>query len=50
MRAVIMTDTFQAAVLIISLILVVVLGQSLVGSVSDVVNVTYKSGRIELLK
>lgn len=50
MKAVIMTDTFQAAVLAISLILIVVLGQSIVGSGSDVLNVAYKSGRIELLK
>lgn len=50
MKAVIMTDTFQAAVLAISLILVMILGQTVVGSVFDVLNVAYKSGRIEFLK
>lgn len=50
MKAVIMTDTFQAAVLMISLFAIVILGQLLVGSVSDVFNIALKSGRIELFR
>ncbi|XP_065221049.1 putative sodium-dependent multivitamin transporter [Planococcus citri] len=48
MKAVIMTDTFQAAVLMISLFLIMILGQMLVGSVYDVFNIVAESGRIEL--
>lgn len=50
MKAVIMTDTFQAVVLILSLILIIVLGQLEVGSISHVFNIAYESGRIELFK
>ncbi|KAL6955275.1 hypothetical protein U1Q18_045055 [Sarracenia purpurea var. burkii] len=50
MKAVIMTDTFQAAILMISLILIMILGQILVGSVYDVFDIVSESGRIELTK
>lgn len=50
MKAVIMTDTFQAAVLMVSLFVVVIIGQAVVGSVSEVFDVAVESGRIELSK
>ena len=51
MKAVIMTDTFQAVVLMVSLFILVILGQYTVnGSILDVFNIAYKSGRIEFFK
>uniref|UniRef100_A0A1B6M044 Sodium-coupled monocarboxylate transporter 1 n=1 Tax=Graphocephala atropunctata TaxID=36148 RepID=A0A1B6M044_9HEMI len=50
MKAVIMTDTFQAAVLVLSILAIILLGQGYVGGFSHVVNLNYNSGRIELFE
>lgn len=51
MKAVIMTDTFQAIVLVVSLFALVMCGQYVFGgSISDVYNIAYKSGRVEFFK
>jgi len=50
MKAVIMTDTFQAAVLVLSIVAIIVLGQDLVGGFKHIVDVNYKSGRIEVFE
>uniref|UniRef100_A0A1B6F543 Sodium-coupled monocarboxylate transporter 1 n=1 Tax=Cuerna arida TaxID=1464854 RepID=A0A1B6F543_9HEMI len=50
MKAVIMTDTFQAAVLILSILAIIILGQGLVGGFSHIIDVNYESGRIELFE
>ncbi|XP_054271258.1 sodium-coupled monocarboxylate transporter 1-like [Macrosteles quadrilineatus] len=50
MKAVIMTDTFQAAVLVLSIVAIIALGQDLVGGFKHIVDVNYKSGRIEVFE
>lgn len=50
MKAVIMTDTFQAAVLIGSILLVLYLGEKFVGGVGIIWSESYKTDRLELFK
>lgn len=50
MKAVIMTDTFQAAVLIVSILAIVVLGQLYVGGFDQLLNLNYNTNRIELFE
>ncbi|KAF5294064.1 hypothetical protein FQA39_LY13538 [Lamprigera yunnana] len=49
MKAVIMTDTFQAAVLVVSIVLVLYFGDKLVGGVSVIWPENYNTNRLEIL-
>lgn len=48
MKAVIMTDTFQAAVLVVSLLVIVIWGMIIEGGVAKVFEAIENSGRLEL--
>lgn len=50
MKAVIMTDTFQALVLMASIIAVMLIGNSYTGGFSEVLNANTQSGRMEFFK
>ncbi|XP_075214771.1 sodium-coupled monocarboxylate transporter 1-like isoform X2 [Lycorma delicatula] len=50
MKAVIMADTFQAVVLILSIATILILGNSVVGGFSNIIESNIKSGRIEFLE
>lgn len=50
MKAVIITDTFQAAVLIGSIVLVMYLGEQDVGGTGVIWSSNYKTERLELFK
>lgn len=50
MKAVIMTDTFQAAVLVGSILLVVLLGENFVGGPETIWSENWKTHRLELFK
>jgi sodium-coupled monocarboxylate transporter 8/12 len=50
MKAVMITDTFQAGVLIVSILVVLGLGDWMAGGTASVWNYSSLSGRIELFK
>lgn len=50
MKAVIITDTFQAAVLVGSIVLVMYLGEHDVGGTGAIWSASYKTDRLELFK
>lgn len=50
MKAVIMTDTFQTVVLVGSLLLVLVYGESMVGGPAVIWSHSYNTDRLELFK
>lgn len=50
MKAVIITDTFQAAVLVGSIVLVMYLGEQDVGGMGVIWSANYKTERLELFK
>lgn len=50
MKAVIMTDTFQAAVLVGSIVLVFLLGENFVGGPEVIWSENWKSKRLEIFK
>lgn len=50
MKAVIMTDTFQAAVLVGSILLIVHLGEKYVGGVGPIWSQSYNTDRLEIFK
>lgn len=50
MKAIIMTDTFQACVLVASILLVLYLGERYVGGVGVIWSESYKTERLEIFK
>lgn len=50
MKAVIITDTFQAAVLVGSILLIMYLGESYVGGTGVIWSANYNTDRLELFK
>lgn len=50
MKAVIIADTFQAAVLIGSIVLIMYLGQKFVGGTGVIWSTNYNTDRLELFK
>lgn len=50
MKAVIITDTFQAAVLVGSIVLVMYLGENDVGGTGVIWSANYRTERLELFK
>lgn len=50
MKAVIIADTFQAAVLIGSILLIVILGDQFVGGTGVIWSENYNSGKLEIFE
>lgn len=50
MKAVIITDTFQAAVLIVSIIVIMYLGEQYVGGTGAIWSTNYNTERLEIFK
>lgn len=50
MKSVIMTDTFQAFVLVISIIAVMAIGNSMLNGASNILETNAKTGRLEFFK
>lgn len=50
MKAVIMADTFQAVVLVLSILIILILGNNVVGGFSNVMESNVNSGRIEFFE